>query len=372
MEDEQQLTHNRGKLTTSSLRNGTKGITGDGINPSKLSRQLSEETAIAHPPGDRAFRTVHSPQDQSVTQDFVLTRRNPQGSSLVGSISSRPGHNSLSEPVLASGTDAQGVSTGLQAASPQPATQTRGEQGSAARAFSPNSRLRISLPSWSEIPLKQQTELRSIARKFELIDRVLSTCIYNNDVFTEMQQVSLSDQWQPAAGTTIAKFRLACKDRLQTAKQTASIFQFKNFLTSPDGDKFFHHASEDLLSYLANQSDIPYWKVVLNWLAAAYRNQDGAYNFVRLIIYALESLTRSILEDLRSSGFRATANKVIVDGINCRLISLFGLLDDVFPQTLQSWSSYNSWLEGMSQAQSENGLALQEPAQTPKNSNQEV
>lgn len=138
------------------------------------------------------------------------------------------------------------------------------------------------------------------------------------------------------------------------------MFRLNMVMTSPETELFFHHPSEDLQYYVACQYDLPYWKVVLDSLSAMYRTKDPSYDFVRLIIYALESLSRFILHDLQDSSIKNGTHKSVMDGISRRLNLLLGLLDDTFPQKLRSRDSYHLLVDVPLTAQGKKNLSQAE------------
>lgn len=368
--------------TSASLASRVEEISDDDTGSPHAVPQPDIEATTAlqpvdHVPVAQSQHRLPVPGYDTKDRSFILVRQYPRTASTVQNESSRADHSLGAGQTLTFDRDMQATTTGLQTSLPSMASRRSRGKRSPHGVLLSGSRVREPLPSWSDIPRNQQMVIRSIARNFELIDRILSACLYTKDVFAKLVQVSLSEQFAPGLDPTVselsvAKFRLACKERQQSLTKGIGMFRVNMVMTSPETELFFHHPSEELPCYLASQYDLPYWKVVLDWLSAMHRTKDSSYDFVRLIIYALESLSRFILHDLQASGIKNDARKSVMDGIDCRLKLLLGLLDDAFPKMLQSRNSYGSSVDTPFTAKSETKLIQPEDTEPSKNSELEV
>lgn len=109
-----------------------------------------------------------------------------------------------------------------------------------------------------------------IARNFELIDPVLSSCVHLKAVSRKVNERVEEEKHQPTVSISTqelgaARLRLACltrslpdHDKKEIMTEDVSVFSLNNALTSLEAEKFFRHSTEDLVAYLANKHDLPY------------------------------------------------------------------------------------------------------------------
>jgi hypothetical protein len=124
-----------------------------------------------------------------------------------------------------------------------------------------------------------------------------------------------------------------------------SVFSLNKTLMSPEVEKFFRHSTEDLVTYLASKHDLPYWLIILEWLGEELDVRDTSYDFVRLVVYSLESLSRFIMQELEQSDIRAEVTGCVLEGIEQRLELLNWMLDGAFPTQLGRLARYTQPLD---------------------------
>jgi hypothetical protein len=100
--------------------------------------------------------------------------------------------------------------------------------------------------------------------------------------------------------------------------EDVSVLSLNKALTSLEVEKLFRHSTEGLVACLANKHNLPYWLIILEWLGKELDARDS-YEFVRPVVYSLESLSRFITQELEQSDVRTEATGSVLEDIEQRL-----------------------------------------------------